>query len=125
MWDITIHPLKEHDDSVGKTRQPVRSALIPNVTAWPNLLDIVCFGPYRPHRFVLGDHAWPQNTSDKLATSTTNKASNQLITRRCGILHLPPQDPTLIGPSSRPKSTRCKPSVIIFSGYLKDEKFNQ
>jgi len=28
-----------------------------NVTARPNLLDIVHFEPYRPHGFVLGDHA--------------------------------------------------------------------
>ena len=50
--------------------------MIPNVTAPPNLLDIVRFGPYRPHGFVLGDHAWPQNVSNKSATSTINKANS-------------------------------------------------
>jgi hypothetical protein len=114
MWDITIHPLKEHDDSVGKTRQPVRSALIPNVTAWPNLLDIVCFGPYRPHRFVLGDHAWPQNTSDKLATSTTNKTSYQLLTHWYEILQSTPlkepDDP--VGTIGQPVRSALIPNVI-------------
>jgi hypothetical protein len=28
----------------------------PNVTARLNLPDIVRFGPYHPHRFVLGNH---------------------------------------------------------------------
>jgi len=42
-------PLKEPDDHVGTTGQPVRSALIPNVTARPNMLYIVCFEPYHPH----------------------------------------------------------------------------
>jgi len=49
--------------------------IIEYVTAWPNLPNIVRFGPYHPHEFVFGDHAWPQNASDKLATSTTNKVS--------------------------------------------------
>ena len=39
----------------GTTGQLVRSALIPNVTAQPNMLNIVRFGPYRPHVFVPGD----------------------------------------------------------------------
>ena len=43
---------KEPEDPVGTTGQPVRSALIPNVTARPNLPYIVRFGPYRPHGFV-------------------------------------------------------------------------
>jgi len=70
----------------------VRPALIPNVIARPNLPDIVRFGSYRPHKFVFGDQAWPQNVFDMLATSTTNKASYQLLTHRCGILQwsLPP-----------------------------------
>jgi len=53
MWDITIHPFKESDNPVSTTRQPVRPALIPNVTAQPNLPDIIRFGPYHPHGFVL------------------------------------------------------------------------
>jgi hypothetical protein len=53
MWDITIHPFKEPDDPVSTTGQLVRPALIPNVTAQPNLSDIIRFGPYRPHGFVL------------------------------------------------------------------------
>ena len=79
-------PLKEPDDSVSTTRQPVRLAPIPNVIARHNLLDIICFGPYCPHGFILGDHAWSQNTSDKLATSTTNKARYYILTHRCEIL---------------------------------------
>ena len=84
-------PLKESNDPVGTIGQPVRSALIPNVTAWPNLSYIVRFGPYRPHSFVPGDASphlslMPQNAYDKLATSTLNKASYQTLTRRCGIL---------------------------------------
>jgi len=61
-----------------------------SVTARPNLPDIVRFEPYRPYGFVLGDHTRPQNASDKLATNTTNKASNQLLTRRCEILQSNP-----------------------------------
>jgi hypothetical protein len=45
MWDLAIHPLKEPDDLVDTIEQPVRSALIPNVIARPNLLYIVRFGP--------------------------------------------------------------------------------
>ena len=86
-------PFKEPDDPVGTTGQPVRSALIPNVTARPNLPYIVCFGPYRPHCFVPGDASpllslTSQNAYNKLATSTTYKASNTSLTRRCGILHV-------------------------------------
>ena len=85
-------PLKEPDNPVGTTGQPVRSALIPNVTAWPNLPYIVRFGPHRPHGFVPGDASpllspTPQNTYNKLATSTTYKANNTSLTRRCGMLH--------------------------------------
>jgi hypothetical protein len=58
------------------------------VTARPNLPDIVRFGLYHSHGFVLGDHAWLQNAFDKLATSIINKANNQLLTRQCGILQL-------------------------------------
>ena len=84
-------PLKEPDDPVGTTGQPVRSALIPNVTVRPNLPYIVRFGPYRPHGFVPGDASslvslMPQNAYDKLATSTLNKVSYHSLTRRCGIL---------------------------------------
>jgi len=93
MWDITIHPLKEPDNPVGSTGQPVRSALIPNVTAWPNMSYIVHFGPYCPHGFVLGDASpllslTPQNMYNMLATSTANKASYQTLIRRCGILQM-------------------------------------
>jgi hypothetical protein len=56
------------------------------VTVQPNLLDIIRFEFYHPHRFVIGDHTWFQNMSDKLATNTTNKTSYQLFTRRCEIL---------------------------------------
>jgi len=64
----------------------LKSALIPNVTARPDLPCIVRFGPYSPYGFVPGDASpllslTPQNAYDKLATSTTNKASNQLLTR--------------------------------------------
>jgi hypothetical protein len=84
-------PLKEPDDPVGTIGQPVRSALIPNVTAQPNLPYIVRFGPYHPYGFVPGDASpllslTPQNTYDKLATSTLNKVSYHSFTRRCGIL---------------------------------------
>jgi len=84
-------PLKEPDDLIGTIGQPVRSALIPNVTGWPNMLYIVRFGSYRPHSFVPGD-ANPllsltlQNVYNMLATSTTNKANYQTFTHRCGIL---------------------------------------
>ena len=29
--------------------------MVEPVTAWPNMLNIVRFGPYRPHGFVPGD----------------------------------------------------------------------
>jgi hypothetical protein len=63
--------LKEPDDLVGTTRQPMRPALIPKVTAWPNLPYIVRFGPYRPHDFVPSDASLllsltSQNAYDKL-----------------------------------------------------------
>jgi hypothetical protein len=61
--------------------------IIEYITAWPNLPDIVCLEPYRPHGFVLGDYAWPQNTLDNSATNTTNKASYQILTRRCWIVY--------------------------------------
>jgi hypothetical protein len=67
--------------------QPERPTLIPNVTTRPNLLDIVHLGPYRPHGFVLGDHTWSQNASDKSTTSTTNKVSYQILTHWCRISH--------------------------------------
>jgi len=85
-------PFKEPDDPVGTIKQLVKLVLIPNVTAWPNMLYIVRFGPYYPHGFVLGDASpllslTPQNTYNMLATNTTNKASYQTLTRRCAILH--------------------------------------
>ena len=88
IWQSTS--FKELDDPVGTTEQPVRSAMIPNVTAWPNLPFIICFGPYRLHGFVPGDASshlrlTPQNAYDKLATSNLNKASHRSLTRRCGI----------------------------------------
>jgi hypothetical protein len=85
-------PLKEPDNPVGTIGQPVRSALIPNVIAWPNTPYIVCFGPYCPHGFV-SDDASPhlsltlQNTYDKLTISTLNKINYQTLTHRCVILH--------------------------------------
>jgi len=118
MWDITIHPLKEPDDPVGTTGQPVRLALIPNVTARPNLPYIVRFGPYCPHGFVCGDASpllslTPQNAYDKLTTSTTNKASNQLLTRRYGILQSTPlmelDDP--VGTTRQPMRSALIPNV--------------
>jgi hypothetical protein len=48
-------PFKEPIDPVSTTEQPVRSALIPNVTTRLNMLYIVHFGSYRPHGFVSGD----------------------------------------------------------------------
>jgi len=85
-------PLQEPNDPVGITGQPVRSALIPNITVQLNLPYIVRFGPYHPHDFVPGDASpylslTPQNAYDKLATSTLNKASYQSLTRQCGIWH--------------------------------------
>jgi hypothetical protein len=144
MWDITIHPLKEPDDPVGTIEQPVSRALIPNVIvrsnlpdivcfgpycshrnviARPNLPDIICFGPYRPHGFVLGSHTWSQNASDKLATSTTNKGSNQLLTQRYGILQFTslkePDDPvSTIGQPVRSaliSNVTARPISKIFS----------
>jgi len=72
---------KESDNLVGITGRSVRQALVPNVTAQPSPLDIVCSGPYRPHGFVFDDHTWPQNASNKLATSTTNEVSYQILPR--------------------------------------------
>jgi len=72
-----------------------------DVTAWPNLPDIVRFGPYRPYGFVLGDHIWPQNASDKSATYTINKASYQIFTRWCEILQSTPLR-SLTTPSAQP-----------------------
>jgi len=85
-------PFKESDDPAGTTGQPVRPALIPNVTAQPNRSYIVRFRPYRPHSFVSSDASsflslTPQNAYDKLATNTLNKASCHSFTHRCGILH--------------------------------------
>ena len=56
---LQFTPFKEPNDPVSTTGQLVRSALIPNVTAPSNLPDIVHFGPYRPYRFVIDDHALP------------------------------------------------------------------
>jgi len=89
---LQFTPLKEPDNPVGTIEQRVRSALIPNVTARPNMLYIVRFGLYRPHGFVPSYASpllslAPQNAYNILATSTTNKASYQTLTRRCGILH--------------------------------------
>jgi len=83
-------PFKEPDNLVGTTGQPVRSDLISNVTVRPNMSYIVRFGSYNPHGFVLGDASpllslTPQNAYNMLATSTTNKASYQTLTHRCGI----------------------------------------
>jgi len=78
---------KELDNLVGITGQPVRLTLILNVTVQPSQPDIVHFGFYRRHGFVLGDHARLQNAHDKSATSTTNKVNYQILTHRCEILH--------------------------------------
>jgi len=43
-----------------------------------------------PSQIFFGDQAWPQNTSDKSTTNTTNKGSDQILTRRCEILQLIP-----------------------------------
>ena len=72
-------PLKELDNPIGTTGQPVRPALIPNITVWLNLPDIVRFRPYCPRGFVFGDNAWPKNASNKLTINTTNKASYQFF----------------------------------------------
>jgi hypothetical protein len=61
------------------------------VTARPNMLYIVRFGPDRSHGFVPGDASpllslTPQNTYNMLATNTTNKASYQTLIHRCDIL---------------------------------------
>ena len=71
----------------------MRSALIPKVTAQPNLPYIVRFGPYRLHDFVPGDASSilslkPPNAYDKLVTSTLNKAIYRSFTCRCRILQL-------------------------------------
>ena len=73
----------------------VRPLLHCIVTARPNMLYIVCFRPYRPHSFVLGDASpllslMPQNAYNMLATSITNKASYQTLICRCGILQFTP-----------------------------------
>jgi hypothetical protein len=111
-----IH-LMEPNDLINTTGQPVRLALILNVTAWPNQPDIIRFGPYRPHEFVLGDHAWPQNASDKSTTNTTNKARDQILTRQCGLLHRVYIGPSLrknrgmtdsTWPGQKPRSTEMK-----------------
>jgi len=54
------------------------------------LLDIIRSELYHPHEFVLGDHAWSQNMSDKSTISTTNKVSYQILTCRCRILQSTP-----------------------------------
>jgi len=72
-----------------------------NVTDQPNLSDIVHFRPYHPHGFVLGDHTWPQNTSNKSWTSTTNNVSYQILTHWCGILQFTPLK-ELDDPSAQP-----------------------
>ena len=111
MWDITIHPLMEPDDLVGTTRHLARLTLIPNVTARPNLANIIGFGPYRHHEFVFRSHAWPQIMSDKSTTNNTNKANYQILTRRCEIsqstLLKEPDDP--IGTTEQP----VRPTLIL------------
>jgi hypothetical protein len=47
------------------------------------------FYPGPPHGFVLGNHAWPQNTYNMLATSTTNKALALDARFQCGISQPP------------------------------------
>ena len=59
------------------------------------MLYIVRFGPSRPHGFVPGDVSLilsltPQNAYIMLATSTTNKASYQILTRQYEILQYQP-----------------------------------
>jgi hypothetical protein len=59
------------------------------------MLYIVRFGPYRPYSFVPSDASQllsltPQNAYNMLATSATNKASYQTLTRQCGILQSTP-----------------------------------
>jgi len=47
------------------------------------------FYPGPPHGFVLGNHAWPQNAYNMLATSTTNKALALDARFQCGISQPP------------------------------------
>jgi len=109
-------PLKEPEDPVGTTGQPVRSALILNVTARPNLPYIVRFGFYRPHGFVPGDASplmslTPQNAYDKLTTNTLNKVSYHSLTRRCGILQTPTNP---VEPSRPTKGYKTLP-IMMYS----------
>ena len=94
------------------------SSLIICVTARPNLPYIVRFGPYHPHGFVPGDASpllslMSQNTYDKLATSTLNKASYHSLTCRCGILQSTPlkepNDP--VGTIGQPVRSTLIPNV--------------
>jgi len=92
-WILQCTTLKEPDDPIGTTRQLVRSALIPNVTARPNLPYIVRFRPYRPYGFIPSDASpllslTSQNVYNKLTISTLNKTSYHSLIRRCGILQL-------------------------------------
>jgi len=88
------------------------------VTARPNLPYIVCFRPYRPHSFVLGEVSsylslTLKNVYDKLATNTLNKASYQPLIRRCGIWQFTPlkepNDP--VSTTGQPARSALKPNV--------------
>ena len=110
----------EPDDLIGTTGYPVRLAPIPNITARPNLANIIGFGPYRHHEFVFRSHTWPQNVSDKSTTTSTNKANYQILTRRCEIsqctLLKEPDDP--IGTTEQLVRPTLIPNVTARSNLL-------
>jgi hypothetical protein len=64
------------------------------VIARPNMPNIVRFGPYRHHVFVLGDASpllslTPQNVYNRSVASTTHKAPSLDARFRCGISQPP------------------------------------
>ena len=50
MWDITIHHLKKPSDPVRIIEEPVRRALIPNITPTSRILPDLA---HKPHGFFL------------------------------------------------------------------------
>jgi hypothetical protein len=70
------------------------STLIPNVTAWPNLLYIFHFGPYRPHGFIPGGASsllslTPQNMFDKLQPALLIRPATTPSPADVGFYNLP------------------------------------
>jgi hypothetical protein len=118
MWDITIHPLKELDDPVSTTRQPMRSALIPNVTARPNLPYIVRLTT------LMFCSWWHEPTSEldapkriwQVSTSTLDKTSYHSLTRRCEILHMQSIDHHIssLEPTLNPSSFIVNLTILYF-----------